>query len=351
MSRRIDSHLLLVGSLPSETAEDAFRQGAELFGDLVFALPDGETGPLGAWVGFEREQLVRPNPDVVVVEETASPTGRPRHAFETPIFAIKEGVDELRWDTWPRIDAAIESYELFKRLRDEGAIPAGLRFQVGLPFPDSALNAFKANFEHDYPIAERAYVDLVSRELDRLLDAIPAQDLALQWDCAYETLDIEGVLPWTTDGAWDRFTGPIPQLTAKVPEEALMGFHLCYGTLPEWPMLEARDFGLVVEMANAAVERAARPVDWVHLAGPRYMRSEDERFFAPLEGLRADDTRVFLGLILPVDGIPGLERRHRTAKRHLDDFGVAMYCGFGRQPGVDPRVTLEEHAATARSVL
>jgi len=60
---------------------------------------------------------------------------------------------------------------------------------------------------------------------------------------------------------------------------------------------------------------------------------------------------VFLGIVLPLDGEPGLRRRHATASRHLDDFGVAMYCGFGRQPGHDPEATLREHAATVRAVL
>src|SRR3954449_7961620 len=135
MARRVDSDLLLVGSLPAESTEAAFRAGAELFGDLVFALPDGETGPRAAWVGYERERLARPNPDVVVVEETESPTGIPRHAYETPVFAIREGVESLRWETWPRIDDAIASYELFRRLRDEGVLAAGGRFPVGVPFP------------------------------------------------------------------------------------------------------------------------------------------------------------------------------------------------------------------------
>src|SRR5215213_3556734 len=143
MARRVTSDLLLVGSLPVASTEEAFRQGAELFGDLVFALPDGETGPRAAWVGYERERLARPNPAIEVVEETASPTGIPRHAYETPVFAVREGAD-VRFDSWPRIDDAIESYAVFRTLRDEGAIPQGLRFQVGLPFPSSALNAFKA---------------------------------------------------------------------------------------------------------------------------------------------------------------------------------------------------------------
>ena len=107
MSGRAASELLLVGSLPADSTDQALRAGAELFGDMVFALPDGETGPRRAWVGYEREQLVRPNPDVEVVEETESPTGIPRHAYETPVFKIRAGAGELHWDTWPRIDDAI----------------------------------------------------------------------------------------------------------------------------------------------------------------------------------------------------------------------------------------------------
>jgi hypothetical protein len=184
MSVRVTSELLLVGSLPADSTEAAFRAGAGHFGDLVFALPDGETGPRAAWVGYERERLARPNPDVVVVEETASPTGIPRHAYETPVFAVREGVESLHWDTWPRIDDAIASYDVFRRLRDEGVIPAGLRFQVGLPFPASALNAFKADYARDYPVAARGFEELVARELVRLAEAIPPEDLAIQWDNA-----------------------------------------------------------------------------------------------------------------------------------------------------------------------
>ena len=155
---------------------------------------------------------------------------------------------------------------------------------------------------------------------------------------------------WTAPGAWDRFTGPIERLSRAVPEDVLMGVHLCYGTFPEWPMYEARDMAPIVRMANHAVAHAARPVDWLHLAGPRYLRSEDDAFFAPLGALEAPDTRVFLGIVLPGDGADGLARRRRTAMRHLSDFGVAMYCGFGRQQGQDPAATFREHAAVVATV-
>ncbi|MGH2850577.1 MAG: hypothetical protein ACRDLP_08180 [Solirubrobacteraceae bacterium] len=350
MSSRVSSDLLLIGSLPVDSTGEALRAGAELFGDLVFALPDGETGPRAGWVGYEREQLCRPTPGVVVVEETESPTGRPRHAYETPVFAVGEGVGELRFDTWPRIDDAITSYTQFAALRDEGVIARGLRFQVGLPFPASALNAFKADFAADYPIAERAFEELAGRELARLVAAIPPEDLAIQWDLAYETQDIEGVLAWTSEGAWERFAGPVTRLTALIPEDVLVGYHLCYGTFPEWPMYEARDLAVLVRMANFAVAHSGRVVDWLHLAGPRYLRSEDRSFFRPLVDLEPGAARIFLGIVLPLDGERGAQRRHDTAARYLDDFGVAMYCGFGRQRGADGLETMREHARVVRRV-
>jgi hypothetical protein len=108
--------------------------------------------------------------------------------------------------------------------------------------------------------------------------------------------------------------------------------------------------GLLVRMANFAVANSGRPVDWLHLAGPRYLRSEDRSFFRPLIDLEPGDTRVFLGIVLPIDGLPGLRRRHATASRYLDDFGVAMYCGFGRQPGADGAETMREHAQVVRAL-
>jgi hypothetical protein len=199
-------------------------------------------------------------------------------------------------------------------------------------------------------VGERGFEELFAREIRRLTAEIPVDDLAIQWDVCYEVLDIEGVLAWTAEGAWERFTGPVARLTRLIPEDVLVGYHFCYGTFPEWPMYEARDMGLIVSMANHAVANSGRQVDWLHLAGPRYLRSEDESFFAPLADLAPRDARVFLGIVLPLDGEPGLQRRHRTASKFLDDFGVAMYCGFGRQPGADGMETMREHRRVARSV-
>ena len=81
-----------------------------------------------------------------------------------------------------------------------------------------------------------------------------------------------------------------------------------------------------------------------------YLRSEDRGFFRPLADLEPGDARVFLGIVLPIDGVPGLQRRHTTASRYLPGFGVAMYCGFGRQRGADGTETMREHAHVVRAV-
>jgi hypothetical protein len=48
--------------------------------------------------------------------------------------------------------------------------------------------------------------------------------------------------------------------------------------------------------------------------------------------------------------VGSLRRRHDTASRYLPDFGVAMYCGFGRQPGADGTETMREHARVVRTL-
>src|SRR5260370_1246103 len=254
MPGRVDADLLLVGSVPAGSTEEALRAAAAHFGDLVFALPDGETGP-------------------------------------------------------------------------------------------------RADFAADYPIAAAGFTGLVERELARLLAVIPAGDLAIQWDIAFETLDIEGVVPWAPhEGGWERFAAAVDALPRLIPDDVLVGYHLCYGTNPEWPMYEARDMSVLVRMANYAFAASGRPMDWVHMAGPRLLRSEDERFFRPLADLAGGDTRVFLGIVLPVDGELGLRRREATARKFLPDFGVALYCGFRVAPGSTPEEAIQDHEDVVRAV-
>lgn len=347
---RVTSDLLLVGSLPVPDAETALRAGAELFGDLVAALPDGETGPRAMWVRYDRQTLRSPDVEPLPGRVAAELHGTVLSG--TAARRVRPGATGVRWDRWPRIDEAIASYRVFRGLRTAGVIPRGVRFQVGLPGTYSVLSRMFPD-PRDYELAAGGFTQLACRELDRLFAAVPASDLAVQWDLANEVLDLEGVFPPTRgdrDGAWRRFAAGVERLARHVPEAALMGYHLCYGTFPAWPMHEPRDMSTVVLAANYAAGNSGRRVDWLHLAGPPYLRSADPLFFRPLAGL-AGGPRLFLGLALPADGAAGLALRARTAAPFAGDFGVAACCGFGRQPGTDGMATLREHAAVVREYL
>ena len=63
----------------------------------------------------------------------------------------------MHWDSWPRVDDAIASYQVFRKLRADSVIPEHVRFQVGLPFPVSALNGLHADFAADYPVVAPGY--------------------------------------------------------------------------------------------------------------------------------------------------------------------------------------------------
>src|SRR6476660_4421251 len=141
-NRRVNSDLLLLGSLPVSSTEEALRAGGELFGDLTFALPDGETGLRALWAGYDHITMLETNEGIEIVYQ--GPTARPpRHVWEITAIGVRDDLSELRFDRWPRIDDAIESYGVFRQLRDEGVIPSDVRFQVAFPFRTSVAASFK----------------------------------------------------------------------------------------------------------------------------------------------------------------------------------------------------------------
>jgi hypothetical protein len=94
-------------------------------------------------------------------------------------------------------------------------------------------------------------------------------------------------------------------------------------------------------MANAIIEHAGRRVDWIHLP---VLDTIEDAFFAPLEGLKMDGAKVYLGMIHNMGSFP---ERLAVARKYLADFGLGGYCGFGREPlAVLPRI-LSDHLKAA----
>lgn len=122
-----------------------------------------------------------------------------------------------------------------------------------------------------------------------------------------------------------------------------MGFHLCYGDAGGKHFKEPADTSLLVKIANAISAESPRPIQWIHMPVPR--ERDDSAYFAPLRNLKLrPETRLFLGLVHPGDGIEGTRRRMAMAERFVRDFGIATECGFGRRPPETVPELLRVHA-------
>lgn len=335
--------LLLVGSLPLDTAEDVFRMFGRSLGKHMDTMPDGETGPRHHWVSRVHYQVLAGHPELEYVRHPAPEDGaerqHPRDGSDTWQFRVKPGVAKVRFgDPGWRLGFArdaLNSYFVFKTMKEKGEIPRHLRFQVSLPSVNSTMhhNAF---VDHaDLSKIRPGYQDALAAELEKIAEKIPNDDLAIQWDCALEITEAYGLAPGLPkETATERNVAQFKVLSPRIPEKVQLGYHFCFGTLGGWP---PTDLGPVVEFANAVVAASGRKVDWMHL--PVTERTDDA-FYAPLKKLEPRGARVFLGLIHNIDTF---EQRVAAARKYLPDFGFAAYCGFGREPPSQLPEVLKEH--------
>jgi hypothetical protein len=135
---------------------------------------------------------------------------------------------------------------------------------------DSGTNVYFDDVAN-WPMVHEAYVRAMKAEISKMLEVIPADDLLIQLDLAWEVVDLsigdEQYFPWwpesTLDQKFERYMNGLVQLAAAVPENVPLGLHWCYGTWGGWPMTEIK-FGIV----RAAVERGRQ----THQA-PRRLRA------------------------------------------------------------------------------
>ncbi|HSU05733.1 MAG TPA: hypothetical protein VLI93_09185 [Acetobacteraceae bacterium] len=127
-----------VGSVPLCDSEQVFRCLCQELGPFVQRIPDGETAERSRWIWFQR-QMLEAHP-AMELDPTAPPLRLTQWdgklLRETRLLRLKPEVDPgtVSFDTgYDR--AALHSYDVFKTLLSQGAIPVGVRFQVSLPTP------------------------------------------------------------------------------------------------------------------------------------------------------------------------------------------------------------------------
>jgi hypothetical protein len=350
---RIQKDLLLLGSIPFDTVDQVFRVCSEYVGNYIVAIPDGEVGDRLAWVGYLARRYYNTHPDVEISDPGDGSWSRrlpSTQAAQFRFLRLKPGIKKIAFKELGYAESAKGSYALFTRLRNEGVIPADVRFQVCVPLTNSAMG-WVFNRQQDWPIIGAAIEETLRSELREILAAIPAKDLMIQWDVCWEVLDAENYFSYSHGTDKMAFnTSSVNRLGMdKIPDDVWMGYHMCYGTIGGWPMVKPKDISIVVDFANTFVANTPRRVDYVHLPVPRKAFSNE--YFAPLDRLKIGNTKVFLGLIHDSElDLTDFHRRRAVAQRHLSSFGVASVCGYGRCSREELIKALETHREIGREL-
>jgi hypothetical protein len=326
----------LVGSIPLADNADVFRTMGYALGNRLRRLPDGETGRRLAWTAWTEPsyhetdglEIVEPPPGIYTVRRQARLTVAP---------------EELRIKPLGYADAALASYAVFSDLQRRGGIPQHVRFQVCLPA--TAAHMLILVEEDSRAGVEPAHVRQLLAELGQILDAIPQDKLAIQWDVCQEVGIWEGHFDAWFDDPREGVTARLAQLAEAVPEPVNLGFHFCYGDFRHEHFMQPHDLGVLVEMANALAQAAPRPISWIHLPVPA--DRDDPAFFAPLTDLDVGSTELYLGLIHLHDGEDGAARRIEAARSAVEGFGVGTECGFGRRDPETIKQLIDLHARVA----
>jgi hypothetical protein len=341
----------LVGSVPLKSAEDVFLVASKCLGDRLERIPDGETGERSEWIHFQIP-IIASTPGLRTVEfripdEVKLPPEVPREGITYGIESEAAG-EELSFGDLRYADEAISSYQRFRELKGEGRIPDHIRFQVSLP---TTLAVMTWIHPDSRPIVEPAYQKALLREVEKIVSAIPHDQLAIQFDLCMEVFMLEGypVLPPWFDDVLGGVVTRVEEHSAAVPDDVELGFHLCYGDWKGERQAEPTDAGNLVTLANEISERLARPIGWIHLPVPRGMDAGP--WAPPLANLRLhDETRLYLGLVHGPDSLDESRELAELCSQYVSDFGVATVCGIGRQPEEAFEPTLEVHREISAAV-
>jgi hypothetical protein len=343
--------LLLVGSVPLDTVEDVMRTFGGALAPYLPALPDGEVGERRSWVNRLSYQVFNGHQDLETLRRPKPVDGveqlLPRGRDDAWQFRVRQGVELVRFgNPGTRLGYArdaLNSYFVFRTLREKGILPAGLRFQISIPMVNSVVRPLYFPDPRDLARVRPGFEAALAAEVAVIVAKIPHDDLAIQWDCAWETQAVCGAaasVPSELETA--THVPPIGRLSQAIPADVQLGFHFCFGTFGGWPAFAPDDLSRPVDLINAAVAIAGRRVDWVHIP---VLDRTDEAFYAPLAQLDPKGARVYLGAIHTMATLPA---RIAVARKFLPEFGLAAYCGFGRTPPDQMPRILQDHLDALR---
>lgn len=312
----------LVGGLKAEDAETAMRTTTRILGRHLRSLTDGETGERSQWIWWQIGMLTAV--DGIEMAGTHGTASENEDYAEFPALGVDASVTELPVRSLGYADAAESSYEIFRRLREEGVVPEGVRFQVSIPTPYATVVAWvrEEDQQRFFPI----YADAIAGEVAEIARVVDPDDLTIQYDVAVEIGALTANMPAAGELAEKRFVvEALRDVLARTPGDGERGVHFCYGDYKHRHFTIPQDLSLCVELANAVSDAT----DFVHMPADRET-GRDPGYFEPLRDLSA--RRLALGVI---DYEGDEERTHELVQAASTgsggmEFAVATECGMAR---------------------
>jgi hypothetical protein len=342
-------HVHFNGSVNLPDTESVLREITVRVPSGLRRIPDGETGDRAGWIFYQAHKFLQ-LPWLTPVQPFDPAEGDYEHM---PQLRLADGADPAAV-TWPDpgyADPYLRSYETFTALREEGVIPAGVRFQVEYPTPLASMSAYVV--PEDQQVLLPAYEQAMFADLHRLLAAIPPHEVAVQWDVAVEFSILEEFFGPIGPGVFDAIIGNLARCVDTVPAEVPVGLHLCYGDWGHQHFKQPESLALQVRVVNAVAAAAGRPVSFVSFTVPQYQRAES--YFAPLAGLATGpDTELNFGIVPyhPGDQAPGttgdqarlIDAALADSPGGTREWGVCTECGMGRAGREEMPVLLDLHS-------
>ena len=331
----------LCGTVPFDSSAQTCEIIGIRLGDRLYRVPDGETNEgRQNWLACQMPLFMGENAELLspyLGGFTGEVKEKELHEYEAILDKIP-----AKYDIW-----TTESYKGFKAAKDAGNLPKHIKFQVSLPTP-LAVVTLLVHPGHQR-LVEKAYTRKLRECVDRLQDAVPHEDLAIQWDCAVEPAILENVPGYDNDMFVPHFQKApdkdkevmdrLRELERWVQPNVELGFHLCYGDINHVHYKQPDDTGVLAGMIEVLLTNSYRKIDFIHIPVPK--NRSDAAYLEPLKkkvsGLMVEQgTTLFLGLVHESDET-GSQAKIETAREVFKDepdleWGIGTECGMGRTP-------------------
>jgi hypothetical protein len=338
------------GSVNLPDAGTVMREISTRIPTGVRRMTDGETGERGYWIQFQIQKFLQmPELESVTVGPAygTSSDAPPRRRLR---LAEGASAETIGWPNLGYADAYAASFEVFDQLQKDGTIPSDVRFQMQYPTPlASTAGSFAPE---DVAAIAASYEAALFADLDRLLERLPHDRCAVQWDVAVEFGLLEGAMGRGSAVPLEQITPGLVRCVDRVPADVPVGLHLCYGDYGHQHFMEPESLRTQVDLVNAVGAGARRPIAWASFTVPQ--GRGDAAYFAPLRDLTVGPETELAFALVPYH--PGDQADATTAAQagHIDaalaasaagarEWAVCTECGMGRVAAEDVPRLLDIH--------